>query len=166
MVIEPLGSLMTIQAQSYSQVKQEQPVNNIESQINIIQPEMFEKKLTTVVETNKSESNDEFKKENNKNFKTKNNNKLKDANSKELSDEEKERIKEIINEANKVLGNTRAAFSYHEELNRIQIKVIDNETNEVIKEIPTEETLDSLAKRIELYKKFNKKNGFLFDQKC
>ena len=83
-----------------------------------------------------------------------------------MSDEEKERMKEIINEANKVLGNTRAAFSYHEELNRIQIKVIDNETNEVIKEIPTEETLDSLAKRIELYKKFNKKNGFLFDQKC
>ena len=77
MAIEPLGSLMTIQAQTYSQVKQEQPSNNIQSQINIIQPEIVEKKLTTVVESNKSEFNDEFKKENDKNFKTKNNNKLK-----------------------------------------------------------------------------------------
>ncbi len=162
MAIEPLGSLMAAQAQTYPQVRQEQAPNNVQAQLNIIQPQMFEKKLTTVVESNKSEFGNEFNKENDKNFKTKNKKIRDDKNVKELSEEEKEKLKEVLKQANRVFGNTRAAFSFHEGANRIEIKIIDKETNEVIREIPPEEALDSIAKRMELYEKC----GFLFDKKC
>lgn len=161
MAIEPLGSIMTIQAQTYPQAKQEQHSNNIQTQINLIQPKIFEKKLTTVVETNKSEFGNEFN-GNDKNLKTKNKKIKSDKNVRELSEEEKEKIKAAIKQANKRIGNTRAAFSYHEDTKRIEIKIIDKETNEVIKEIPPEEALDSIARRMELYEK----SGILFDKKC
>ena len=162
MAIEPLGSLMAVQAQTYPQVRQEQSSSNVQAQLNIIQPQVFEKKLTTVVETNKSEFGNEFNKENDKNFKTKNKKIRDDKNVKELSEEEKEKLKEVLKQANRTFGNTRASFSFHEGANRIEIKIIDKETNEVIKEIPPEEALDSIAKRMELYEKC----GFLFDKRC
>lgn len=162
MAIESLGSLMTVQAQTYPQVRQEQNSNNVQTQLNVIQPQITEKKLTTVIETNKSELGNEFNKENNKNFKTKNKKILDDKNVKQLSEEEKESLKEVIKEANRIFGNTRASFSFHEGANRIEIKIIDKETNEVIREIPPEEALDSIAKRMEMYEKC----GLLFDKKC
>ena len=162
MAIEPLGSLMAVQAQTYPQVKQEQAPSNVQAQLNIIQPQVFERKLTTVVESNKSEFGNEFNKESNRNFKTKNKKTKDDISVKELSEEEKEKLKELLKQANKVFGNTRASFSFHEGANRVEIKIIDKETNEVIKEIPPEEALDSIAKRMEMYEKC----GLLFDKKC
>jgi flagellar protein FlaG len=157
MAIEPLGSIMTMQAQTYSQGKIDQTSKNVQAQIDIIQPKMFEKKLTTVVETNHSEFNNEYNR-NDKNFKNK---KVKDDNNRELSEEEKEKIKEVLKQANKVFGN-KLAFTYHEGTKRVEIKIIDKETDKVIKEFPPEEALDSIAKRMELYEK----SGLLFDEKC
>ena len=45
---------------------------------------------------------------------------------------------------------TRCEFSYHEDTKRVSIKVIDSETEEVIREIPPEETLDMLSKMWEV----------------
>ena len=45
---------------------------------------------------------------------------------------------------------TKCEFSYHEETKRVSIKVIDAETEEVIREIPPEETLEMLSKMWEL----------------
>ena len=58
------------------------------------------------------------------------------------------KIKDAVDKVNKriVPSKTRCEFSYHEETNRISIKVIDQNTEETIKEIPAEETLDMLAR--------------------
>ena len=58
------------------------------------------------------------------------------------------KIKDAVDKVNKkiVPSKTRCEFSYHEDTNRISIKVIDQMTEETIKEIPAEETLDMLAR--------------------
>ena len=50
--------------------------------------------------------------------------------------------------------NQGLEFSIHEATNQIMIKVIDKDTNEVVKEIPSEKILDMLAKIIELSGEF------------
>jgi len=63
-----------------------------------------------------------------------------------------EQIKSAIEVANRKahFGHTNAKFSYHEATKSISVKIIDDETNEVIKEIPPEETLDMISKMWEL----------------
>ena len=62
------------------------------------------------------------------------------------------KMKDAIDKVNEkiVPSKTRCEFSYHEETKRVSIKVIDQNTEEVIKEIPPEETLDMLSKIWEL----------------
>lgn len=62
------------------------------------------------------------------------------------------KIKDAVDKVNEkiVPSKTRCEFSYHEDTNRISIKVIDQTTEETIKEIPAEETLDMLSKIWEL----------------
>lgn len=68
---------------------------------------------------------------------------------KQPSDEE---IKSAIKEANKraVFGHASAQFSYHEATKRISVKIVDNDTKEIIREIPPEKTLDMISKMWEL----------------
>ena len=61
-----------------------------------------------------------------------------------------QRIKSAVDKANERVKKTHCEFQYHEETNRISISVKDDETGEVIKEIPAEETLDMLSKMWEL----------------
>lgn len=53
-----------------------------------------------------------------------------------------------IEKANKVISgaNTKFEFSIHKETKQIMVKVINSETNEVIREIPPEKVLDMVAK--------------------
>jgi len=69
-------------------------------------------------------------------------------------------IKNAISNANSKLKThrTRCEFSYNEELKRVSIKVLDDETQEVIKEIPAEDTLEMLARMYDLA-------GILIDEK-
>lgn len=70
------------------------------------------------------------------------------------------RIKNAINEMNNKLKptKTRCEFSYHEEVNRVSIKIRDRETNEIVKEIPPEESIKVLEKIYEIA-------GLLVDEK-
>jgi flagellar protein FlaG len=70
----------------------------------------------------------------------------------------KEQIREAVKELNKKANNSEAVFGIHEETNRLTIKLVDKETKEVIKELPPEKTLDSLAKIWEMA-------GILVDEK-
>ena len=64
-----------------------------------------------------------------------------------------------ISEINKVINqNTIAEFGYNEPTNRVTIKIKNKETDEVIKEIPSEKALEMLAKAWELA-------GLLVDEK-
>ena len=62
------------------------------------------------------------------------------------------KIKDAVDKVNQkiVPSKTRCEFAYHEDTNRISIKVIDQATEETIREIPAEETLDMLSKIWEL----------------
>ena len=61
-----------------------------------------------------------------------------------------QRIQNAVKKANERAKKTHCEFQYHEETNRISISVKDDETGEVITEIPAEETLDMLSKMWEL----------------
>lgn len=66
-----------------------------------------------------------------------------------------------IDDAVRVLsphGATRCEYSYHKETNRVSIKVINEDTDEVIREIPPEKSLDMLQKMWEMA-------GILVDEK-
>lgn len=72
----------------------------------------------------------------------------------------KDMLKDAIAEANKKLtfGNNECEFRYHEEINRVSIKVINRQTKEVIREIPSQETIEMLQKLQEM-------TGLLVDEK-
>jgi flagellar protein FlaG len=61
-------------------------------------------------------------------------------------------IIEAIEKANRAaLGrNTSCRFSIHEATKRISVKILDKDTNEVIREIPPEKVLDMVAKMWEM----------------
>ena len=54
--------------------------------------------------------------------------------------------------------NTEAVFGFHEDTNRITIKIVDKSSKEVIKEVPAEKTLDMIARVWEMA-------GILVDEK-
>lgn len=62
------------------------------------------------------------------------------------------RIKNAVNDVNNKLKptKTRCEFSYHEEVNRVSIKIRDRETDEVVREIPPEEAIKVLEKIYEI----------------
>ena len=74
---------------------------------------------------------------------------VKSENGNQPSDEE---VKSAIKEANKraIFGHASAQFSYHEATKRISVKIVDNDTKEIIREIPPEKTLDMISKMWEL----------------
>jgi len=63
-----------------------------------------------------------------------------------------QRMKSAVTQANNTLKQVRTGceFSYHEETNRVSIKVYDKDTQEVIREIPPEESLEMLEKAWEI----------------
>ena len=61
-----------------------------------------------------------------------------------------QKLKKAVEKANKNAHKTHCEFAYHEDTNRISISIKDNETGDVIKEIPAEETLDMLSRMWEL----------------
>ena len=67
---------------------------------------------------------------------------------KQLSEKQ---LKQRISDLNRRLNNnTIAEFGYHDETNRVTIKIVDKDTKETIREIPPEKTLDLIAKAWEL----------------
>ncbi len=87
----------------------------------------------------------------------------KDSNKEEgknLAEVSPEKVKSAISEINNKIRptHTQCEFKYHEKTNRISITVRDTNTDEIIKEIPPEKTLDMIAKSLELA-------GILVDEK-
>lgn len=73
---------------------------------------------------------------------------------------ENKRLLSLIDDTNNKLKSIRrrCEYTYNEDVNRIAIKVVDADTNTVIKEIPPEEALESLLKIWEVA-------GLLVDEK-
>ena len=68
------------------------------------------------------------------------------------SEADEGKILKAIESANRRMRmqHTKCEFSYHETTKRVSIKVIDENTEEVIKEIPPEKTLEMIEKMWEL----------------
>ena len=64
----------------------------------------------------------------------------------EQSEATNEQIKRAVEDLNKKMKHTSCEFGIHEATNRVTIKIVDNDTKEVIKEFPPEETLNMIAK--------------------
>lgn len=70
-----------------------------------------------------------------------------------------EAIHKKLAELNKSMNkHTECKFDIHEKTKRVSIKIVDKETQEVIREVPPEKTLDMIAKVWELA-------GLLVDEK-
>lgn len=61
-------------------------------------------------------------------------------------------LKSAVDVANKVLfkNNTHLKFEIHEKTKEVMVRIIEDETGEVIKEIPPEKMLDMVAKLWEI----------------
>ena len=79
----------------------------------------------------------------------------KENNDQPLSEKEQHRRMERLQDT---LKNHNIEISYNEEVNRYAIKVLDTDTKEVVKEIPSEKTLKMFARMLEI-------EGLLVDEK-
>ena len=73
---------------------------------------------------------------------------------------QKEKIEEVVKGINDFIQpiNTSIQFVLHDKLNEYYVKVVDNQTDEVIKEIPTKKLMDTYAAMMEFV-------GLLVDKK-
>ncbi|WP_055668147.1 flagellar protein FlaG [Desnuesiella massiliensis] len=85
------------------------------------------------------------------------------SNSKDTGKKEvgKEDVKNAVDKLNKFLEGEQvhAVYEIHEKLNDVMIKIVNNETKEVILEIPPKKILDMVAKMCEMV-------GILVDKKA
>lgn len=129
MAIEPLGSVMSIQAQTTVTQK---PVATAEKPVEYssasVQPTQKIDATTAVVENAQSKQNG----------------------ASEQGPEQQatnEQIKKAVEQINKKMSaQSEAVFGIHEGTNRVTIKIVDRATKEVIREVPPEKTLDMIAK--------------------
>lgn len=84
----------------------------------------------------------------------------KNSNFKTFDEISKETLDKLIDEVNDKfrLVNKEFSYSIHEKTNRFIVKIKDSESGEILKEIPSEESLDMVAKIMEM-------TGLLIDEK-
>lgn len=131
MAIEPLGSVMSVQAQSQVQSKPAvSPVKTAAEYTEVSARETASQVDNTIsVVTNTREKG--------------NSDGTADKGGKQPSNEQ---IRKAVETLNKNMAHSEAVFGIHEATNRVTIKIIDKESKEVIKELPPEKTLDMIAK--------------------
>ncbi len=145
---------MTMQVQPLQQrtVQRAEPVskeaNPAETQVNNIDPATVSVAAATDTPENNSENTGNGQRDENSYS----------YNYIETVKQQNERIRKAVEQLNKNLSHSSAVFGIHEATNRVMIKIIDKDTQEVIKELPPEKTLDMIAKVWELA-------GILVDEK-
>lgn len=131
MAVEPLGSIMSVQAQGYAASKPA-PAEKTDVPVNLVQPVEKVDKTTAVVENAGGRGQT---------------NTAPEQGQEQASNEQ---IRKAVEQLNKKMSHSEAVFGIHEKTNRVTIKIIDKDTKEVIRELPPEKTLDMIAKVWEL----------------
>jgi flagellar protein FlaG len=146
MSIEPMGSIMSVQAQSYQTKKPvvQEAVRAKESPESIQDIPKIDK-TTSIVDAAKGKELSD-------------NGETDQQPQGQVREQSQEQIKKAIEKLNKSMTHSEAIFGIHEATNRVLIKIVDKETKEVIKELPPEKTLDMISKVWELA-------GMLVDEK-
>ena len=131
MTIEPISSVMTVQAQGtvaprpQPQVQAEKPEASTASNTPAAE---YVDRTTNVVENSQEKGQADNGEQSSKEQQT------------------NEKIRKAVETLNKKLANSEAVFGIHEDTNRVTIKIVDKNTKEVIKELPPEKTLDMIAR--------------------
>ena len=78
---------------------------------------------------------------------------------KEVTIPGKDEIVEIVDKLNNTVKGhePKISFSYHEKINRVIMKIIDSDTNEVVREIPAKDV-------VKLLENLNEYIGVFFDE--
>ena len=149
MTIEPISSVMTVQAQNTTAAKNTVTKVTTEenpSEYNPANVNAADKLDQTTAVVENAQSKDQ-------------NNTSADANSEQQQQVTNEQIKKAVEKLNKsIMAHSEAVFGIHEATNRVTIKIVDKDTKEVIRELPPEKTLDMIAKVWEMA-------GILVDEK-
>ena len=143
MTIEPLASVMTMQAQGAIPNKAQAITGAVDNDNTTAVQEIPRiDKMTNVVDNakNKGQSYEEDPKE------------------QQSSEQSNEQIRKAVEKLNRSMAQSEAVFGIHEDTKRVMIKIVDKKSKEVIKEYPPEKTLDMIAKVWELA-------GILVDEK-
>jgi len=130
MAIEPLGGIMSVQAQAVTAPKPVPKVEATEFNSESVMAQAIDA-TTPVVESTQNKGQSE-------------------SQDQQDQGQKNEQIKKAVEKMNKSMNNSEAIFGIHEGTNRVTIKIVDKETKEVIKELPPEKTLDMIAKAWEL----------------
>lgn len=141
MAIEPLGSIMSVQAQPQVQTKPAAQTAKTAAEYTEASAQENVKAVDNTI--NIVENTQEKGNSNNEN-----------ANRQPTN----EQIKKAVEDLNKKMDHSEAVFGIHEDTNRVTIKIVDRETKKVIKELPPEKTLDMIARVWEMA-------GILVDEK-
>lgn len=140
MALEPINSVMTSQASIVS------PVSTAKTAMEYMDVSIAESApkvddTTKVVENAEGRSSGTFQEQ-----------------YQEQLEPSKESLHKAVEEINKKMANSEAVFGFHDETNRVTIKIVDKESKKVIKELPPEKTLDMIARVWEMA-------GILVDEK-
>ena len=141
MAIEPLGSVMSAQAQSTVTAKPAAPAEK-PAEYSSADTQAVEKVDAATVVVENTQNGTQYS-----------------AGEQSGEQATNEQIKKAVEQLNKkLLANSEAIFGIHEATNRVTIKIVDKTTKEVIREVPPEKTLDMIAKVWEIA-------GILVDEK-
>lgn len=124
MSIEPIGTVTNVQVQTTTKISK--PVENMEVST---QPQPNSVDTVTAAIAKVSNSANQEGQEGNQNQSGSN-----------------ESARQAAQTYNKLTENTKAVFGVNEATNRITIKIVDKDTDEIIKEFPAEKTLDMIAR--------------------
>ena len=145
MALEPIGSMMSIQAQTVTNVK---PVERVEKPVSEYKDVTAQEAAqmadpsVSIVEASSEKGNASENADGGENRQA----------------ASQEQIRKAVECMNKKMANAEAEFGIHEGTNRVTIKIVDKETKKTIKELPPEKTLDMIAKVWEMA-------GILVDEK-
>ena len=124
MSIEPIGTLTSVQMQNTTKISK--PVENMEVSTQP-QPNSVDTVTAAVAKVSNSANQD-------------------GQEGKGGQSSSNESARQAAQTYNKLTENTKAVFGMNEATNRVTIKIVDKDTEEVIKEFPAEKTLDMIAR--------------------
>ena len=124
MSIEPIGTMTSVQVQNTTKISK--PVENMEVSTQP-QPNSVDTVTAAVAKVSNS-ANQEGQE------------------GKGGQSSSNESARQAAQTYNKLTENTKAVFGMNEATNRVTIKIVDKDTEEVIKEFPAEKTLDMIAR--------------------
>lgn len=125
MSIEPIGTMTSVQVQSTTKISK--PAENMEVSSQLQQTNNVDSVTASITKVTNANSNAQEGQEGS-------------------SSSSNESARQAAYTYNKLTNNTKAVFGVNEATNRVTIKIVDKDTDEIVREFPAEKTLDMIAR--------------------